>query len=89
MSGVQQALALPPIEARTFEAKLERRSSSGKIFLMKSSGPLPGVGQLVLLKTEEGPAVALKTRKLYSDLEFAGQVVKTYAPDAPIEDGRS
>jgi len=56
---------------------------------MKSSGPLPGVGQLVLLKTEEGPAVALKTRKLYSDLEFAGQVVKTYAPDAPIEDGRS
>jgi hypothetical protein len=77
------ALALPPIEAKTFKADLERKSTSGKVLLMKSSGPLPGVGQLVLLRDDSGPVVALRTRKLYAERQFAGQIVKEYG-EAPV-----
>ncbi len=56
---------------------------------MKSSGPLPGVGQLVLLRDESGPVVALRTRRLYADRQFAGQIVKEYAEAPSLPAGQS
>ncbi|MBU6374810.1 MAG: hypothetical protein KGQ59_02335 [Bdellovibrionales bacterium] len=89
LAGVQQALALPPIEARSFEAKLVRRSTSGKVFLMRSAGQVPEQDQLVLIKNDGGPLVALKVRKIYKDSEFAGQVVRSYGPDESLVNGES
>ena len=50
---------------------------------------MPGDGQIVLLKTPDGPLVALRTRKLYSEQRFAGQVVRDFSPDAVITTGAS
>lgn len=79
---------LPPIEARIFKATFERRSSSGKILLLQSSGPLPAAGQLVLLRGESGPLLAVRTRQLYADRRFSGQVVRTYDETTPLEEGK-
>jgi hypothetical protein len=54
------------------------------VLLMKSAGPLPGTGQIVLLRDESGPVAALRTRRVYVDRQFAGQIVKTYGEN-PLE----
>lgn len=54
---------------------------------MKSVGPLPGVGQIVLLRNDSGPVAALRTRRVYAERQFAGQVVKTYGESPVLESG--
>lgn len=74
------------IETRSFDATLERRSTSGRILLLESSGPMPGRGQLVLLRGAGGPLVAIRTRKVYEAGRFAGQIVREYDVSS-LEDG--
>lgn len=85
--GSSPALALPPIHARSFRVELERKSTSGKVLLLKSSGHVPAKGQIVLLYDDVGPIVVLRARALYQEHRFAAQIIRDYSRNPEFKIG--
>jgi hypothetical protein len=88
-SGYASEEELPPIEVRTFPLKIVDRSTSNRIYLMEAtSNDPPKVGQIFLSSREEGPVMAFRVVKTYSDHKlFAAKQIKKYAQLEFLEKG--
>ncbi len=71
---------LPDIIARKFDLKIERRSNSNLTYLLRApEGGPPGVGKILLIRSNETPIVALRVLKQYPEKDsFAAKRVRRY-----------
>jgi len=70
---------LPSIEATTFPVTVERRSLSGHVYLLSTSGDIPDVGRLILVKKDSTPIMAFRVLKRYQDKkQFAAKWLRRY-----------
>ena len=83
--------SLPEIEARSYDSKTVRRSTSNRTYLLDSpEGVEPRVGRVVLLKESDAPVMGLRVLKTYPDKkQFAAKRIRKYGSRDILEDGSS
>jgi len=70
---------LPTIEAITFPVTIERRSSSGHVYLLSTTGEIPETGRLILLKKDSAPVMAFRILRQYGGKkQFAAKWMRRY-----------
>lgn len=73
---------LPEIEVRALTLSVEKKSTSGRVILFSTTDPAPELQQLIMIKSESGPRMALRVIQRYDDpSRFAAQSVRSYDPD--------
>jgi hypothetical protein len=70
---------LPTIEAITFPVTIERRSSSGHVYLLSTTAEIPETGRLILLKKDSAPVMAFRILRQYGGKkQFAAKWMRRY-----------
>jgi hypothetical protein len=70
---------LPTISAITFPVTIERRSSSGHVYLLSTTGEIPETGRLILLKKDSAPVMAFRILRQYGGKkQFAAKWMRRY-----------
>ncbi|MGE0614284.1 MAG: hypothetical protein AB7P04_01475 [Bacteriovoracia bacterium] len=85
------ASGLPPIEARTYNVKISRLSTSKRVYLFDDLDDAKArVGRILLLKNGEEQIMAFRLLKNYYDRkQFAGSKVRVYNQREHLEIGDS
>jgi hypothetical protein len=82
---------LPDINAKEYSARVEKRSTSGRVYLLSVPNPgqqLPADGQIILLKQAGVPVMAFRVLKEYPDkTQFAGKWVRRYGDVQQLSPG--
>jgi hypothetical protein len=80
---------LPPIEARTYDLKVVRRSNSNKVYLFEDLAlKEPQVGRILLLKKDDENIMAFRVLKAYpQDKMVAAKRVRRYRKHRFLENG--
>ena len=70
---------LPQIDSHKFEAKAISKSTSGKVYLFKSTDVMPKTGNLILVYENDKPVMAFRVLKNENDLHhFVAKRVRRY-----------
>jgi hypothetical protein len=81
---------LPSITAKNYTAQIDKRSTSGRVYLLSIPSPagqeLPDVGHLVLLRTDGAPIMAFRVLKQYNAKnQFAAKWLRRYGDTKQLE----
>jgi len=83
--------ALPPIEARSYDVTIQKRSSSKRTYLFENLAEVPpSEGRILLLKKNEKPIMAFRVLKRYEDRkQIVAKRVHRYGEIQVLEIGGS
>jgi hypothetical protein len=90
LAPVSLAEDLPPIEAKTYDVSVSRKSTSNKVYLFNDVQAVnPPVGKLLLLRQNDAPAMAFRIIKSYPEnSQFAAVKVRTYGANTELPTGQ-
>jgi hypothetical protein len=84
-------ITTPDINARSYGSKINRRSASGRVYLVDmidGTQELPQNGRLVLMRQGESPVMAFRVLKEYPDKrQFAAKWLRRYNGTKDLEPG--